>query len=270
MSKSMNKQYQEFEIFAKELAIQGGKKTLEYFHQDISVERKADESPVTIADRETELTMRKIISERYPDHAVVGEEFGGVPGNNEWEWILDPIDGTKSFIRGVPLYTTLVALVHNGTPVVGVIHAPAIGETVSAYKGGGCRDQSNRPVTVSECTALSDAWYMTTDPHDFALRHPAISETLLRSCRSSRTWGDGYGYMLVARGAVDVMLDPAMSAWDIAPLSVVIREAGGVFTSMAGETDDLGTSAVAASTEKLHNEVMAIIRKQAGSPGAGE
>ncbi len=257
----MNKQYMEYFDFARDIARLGGRKTLKYFRKDVVIERKADKSPVTVADRETEIVLRRAIEKRFPDHAIIGEEYGGKLGSREWEWILDPIDGTKSFIRGVPLYTTLVALVHQGSPVLGVIHAPVTGETAAAAVGSGCIDENDAPVRVSSCTALADAWYMTTDPHDFSTRQPEVSDQLIRSCGATRTWADAYGYMLLARGAVDLMIDPIMSPWDIAPLSVIVREAGGVFTSISGRQDDLGSSAVAAATEALHRQALAVIVK---------
>jgi histidinol-phosphatase len=255
----MSTRYIDYFNFARDIARRGGEKTLEYFRRDITVERKADESPVTVADRETELVLRRAIQDRYPDHAVVGEEYGGELGSREWEWILDPIDGTKSFIRGVPLYTTLVALVHQGRPVLGVIHAPVTGETAAAVIGGGCRDENDLPLGVSGCTDLANAWYVTTDPHDFSTRLPEANNRLIQSCGAARTWADAYGYMLLARGAVDLMIDPIMSPWDIAPLSVIVREAGGIFTSIAGEREDLGSSAVAAATGALHRQALAVI-----------
>lgn len=243
---------------AREIALAGGARTLEYFRSNLTVERKDDTSPVTVADRETEQLLRREIQRRFPDHAVVGEEFGGSLGNNEWEWIVDPIDGTKSFIRGVPLYTTLIALVHRGRPVLGVIYAPATGEMVSAALGTGTTDENGAVVSVSTCSRVTDAWFVTTDPHDFASRKPELFRILNDRCAAARTWADAYGYLLLARGAVDLMIDPIMSPWDIAPLSVIVRESGGTFTDLTGARNDLGDSALAAATPDLHAEVVAL------------
>ncbi len=256
--------YRQYLTLARDLAELGGRESLKYFGESLAIEEKADHTPVTVADRETERVMREFLAKHVPDHAIVGEEHGGRLGSGEWEWILDPIDGTKSFVRGVPLYTTLVALVHKGVPVAGVIFAPVTGEMAAAVAGGGCVDRNGRSLGVSACRSIADAWYVTTDPHDFSDRHPRAAETLIRSSASVRTWADAYGYMLLARGAVDVMVDPIMSPWDIAPLSVVVREAGGVFSNFAGLRDDLGSSAVAASTPELHAEVLAILTDGAG------
>lgn len=247
--------------FAIEVAVEGGKKTLEYFHRPIHVERKADESPVTIADKETERCIRGLVGDRYPTHHIVGEEYGGDLGTNEWEWVIDPIDGTKSFLRGVPLYTTLVAVVHKGEPVVGVIHAPATGELAAAAVGYGAFDRDGNTISTSRCSHINEAWFLTTDPHDLAIRHPRFAAEITVRCAALRTWADAYGYLLLARGDADLMIDPIMSPWDIAPLSVILREAGGTFTTLYGDKDDLGSSALAAGTSELHSEALALVRE---------
>jgi len=244
---------------AREVARQGGLATLRWFGaRDLEVERKADRSPVTVADREAERVLREALAARFPGHRVVGEELGGELTGRGCEWILDPIDGTRSFVRGVPLYTTLVALLVDGAPVVGVILAPATGELVSAAVGLGARDQAGRPVRTAATTRLRDAWALTTDPCDLARREPQLSAGLLAGCAGLRTWADGYGYLLLARGDADVMVDPELSPWDVAPLGVVVREAGGVLTDLGGAGAGLGTSAVAAATAELHAAVLAL------------
>lgn len=244
---------------AREIARIGGRTTLDWFaRQDLTVERKDDESPVTIADQTTETVIRDAIRRRFPHHSIVGEEHGGAITGHGIEWVIDPIDGTKTFIRSVPLYTTLVAVLQEGEPVVGVIYAPATGELVSGAAGLGARDERGRLVHVSSVTTLEDAWFGTTDPSDFLRRNPALVTTLLSRCKSTRTWADAYGYMLVARGAIDVMIDPIVSPWDVAPLGVIVREAGGVFTDLSGASTLLGESAIACSTLQLHNAVMAL------------
>ncbi|MFP4153664.1 MAG: inositol monophosphatase family protein [Alkalispirochaeta sp.] len=255
MKRTTHTPYEEYLESAISFARLGGDHTMHFFRRRIEVERKADDSPVTVADRETEQKIRAAITDRYPDHRVVGEEYGGTLGSSEWEWIVDPIDGTKSFIRGVPLYTTLVALLHRGRPVVGVIHAPAIGDTVAAAVGSGAYDQNGDTIAVSKCTTIGDAWFMTTDPHNLVDLHRDAGCALFAETAAVRTWADGYGYLLLARGDADVVIDPLMSPWDIAPLSVVIREAGGVFTALDGSIDDLGRSTLAAATPELHAAV---------------
>ncbi|SIQ01181.1 histidinol-phosphatase, inositol monophosphatase family [Alkalispirochaeta americana] len=249
----------EYLDFARNLARIGGSVSLDWFaRRDLAVEQKSDDSPVTIADKATEEAIREEISRRFPDHAILGEEQGGTMGGQGFQWVIDPIDGTKTFIRGVPLYTTLIALLREGEPVVGVIYAPATGEMVSAALGHGAHDERGRPVRVSSTTTLKDAWYATTDPVDLYNHHPELSIALLQRCLAGRTWADAYGYMLLARGAIDIMTDPVMSPWDIAPLGVIVREAGGAFCNLEGETLAIGTSALACSSEALQQEVLAL------------
>ena len=237
---------------ARDFARTGGDLSLRWFRrEELEIEHKADDSPVTAADRAVEQAIRRSILRRFPDHAVVGEEYGGALGQQRFEWIIDPIDGTKSFVRGVPLYTTLVALLVDGTPQVGVVYCPATGEMASAAHGMGAWDELNRPLRVSGVTELSKAWLGTTDPSDFLRREGGWAENLLRQAEASRTWADAYGYLLVARGDMDLMIDPIMSPWDIAPLPVIIREAGGVFFDIAGGQPALGSSAVAAASPAL-------------------
>lgn len=256
---------QELHDFARDLARAGGRVTLDWFSRaDLSVEQKEDDTPVTIADRTTEEVIRSEISRRFPEHSIVGEEQGGTVTGKGYEWVIDPIDGTKTFVRGVPLYTTLIALLHEGVPMVGVIYAPATGEMVSAMLGHGAWDERRRPVRVSGVTALEDAWYATTDPADFYRRDARFSAALLERCDAARTWADAYGYMLLARGAMDIMIDPILAPWDVAPLGVIVREAGGVFTDFSGRSLPLGRSAIACATTDLHSAVLAL-QKQCGT-----
>jgi histidinol-phosphatase len=242
---------------AREFARLGGRLSLDWYRRsDLAVERKADSTPVTVADRQVELAVRAAIARRFPDHRVVGEEHGGHIGGGGFEWIIDPIDGTKSFIRGVPLYTTLIAMLRDGMPQVGVVYCPPTGEMAAAAVGCGAWDEYGRRLRVSGCTFLNDAWVMTTDPADFIRRRPAGVAGLFAEAASVRTWADAYGYMLLARGDADVMLDPVMSPWDIAPLGVIVREAGGVFTDMDGTEQLVGESAIAAATPELHAAVL--------------
>ncbi|MEX2442247.1 MAG: inositol monophosphatase family protein [Alkalispirochaeta sp.] len=242
---------------AREFARAGGRLSLDWFRRhNLEVERKADESPVTVADREVETSLREAILRRFPDHTVVGEEYGGSLGSAEYEWIVDPIDGTKSFIRGVPLYTTLVALVVRGIPQVGVIYCPPTGEMAAAAVGLGAWDEYGRRLHVSNTRSLRDAWFLTTDPADLLKRHPHWGAAVMRSAAAVRTWADAYGYLLVARGDADAIADPIMSPWDIAPLGVIVREAGGVFTDIHGAELAIGTSAIASASRELHTELL--------------
>jgi histidinol phosphatase-like enzyme (inositol monophosphatase family) len=231
---------------AVEIAEQAGKLTLRYFrHPDLQIDRKRDDSPVTIADREAEALLRQRISERFPDDAILGEELGETVGNTDFRWVLDPIDGTKSFIHGVPLYTTLVAVLQQQTPVAGVIHAPATGETVYASTGQGCwYIEANRhgvapePARVSGVSDLGTALVLTSDVRSHARhRQPEALDSYIKlekMARLGRTWGDAYGYLLVATGRADVMIDPIVNLWDVAAIQPIIEEAGGRFCDWKG------------------------------------
>ena len=218
------------------------------------MEYKADSSPVTEADRETERLLRHRIAETYPDHDIAGEEFGLPEHRGEWTWVLDPIDGTKSFVHGIPLYTVLVALLHHDEPVVGVIHNPVLEETVSAATGAGCLF-NGRPTSVRRCESLEQAEVCTSDFLDLARSAPTLHRRLSERSSFGRTWADAYGYLLLATGRIDIMLDPKMAIWDIAPLYPVVEEAGGHISNLTGERDPLGANALAA-VPGLHEKLL--------------
>jgi histidinol phosphatase-like enzyme (inositol monophosphatase family) len=255
--------------FAVAIAREAGDGTLLHFRRhNLNVERKADQSPVTVADREAEQLMRGRIGERFPEDGIIGEEFGMHGGTSEYRWVLDPIDGTKSFIHGVPLYTTLVAVLKSDEPVIGVIHAPAVGESVYAAKGSGCwqlsgADSNPRPARVSEVGDLDDGLLLTTELETFKKNsRPDALEVFLRlqqASRVARTWGDGYGYLMVATGRAEVMIDPIVNLWDAAPLQTIIEEAGGRFSDWQGNVTIHAGEAVA-TNGKVMDEVLAILR----------
>jgi histidinol-phosphatase len=252
--------------FAVEIARQAGEHTLRYFRRaDVAVETKADDSPVTIADRSAEELLRKRIGERFPNDAIIGEEFGEKAGQTEFQWILDPIDGTKSFIHGVPLYTTLVAVLQKDEPRIGVIHAPALAETVYADKGGGCwyigGTDGPQAAQVSPVAKLSDGLLLTSELEGFRMRHRGdATDTFMRlqrAARVARTWGDGYGYLMVATGRAEVMIDPIMNLWDAAPLLPIIEEAGGHFSDWTGNPTIRGGESLA-TNGRVKDEVLKI------------
>lgn len=246
----------EYLDFAVDLAVEAGRTTLKYFRSRLTVDRKSDRSPVTVADRETEQLIRGEISRRYPEHGVLGEEHGETNPGVDLTWIVDPIDGTKSFIRGIPLYTVLVALVDGDSPVLGVVHCPPLAETVSAAVGLGCRYNGD-PCRVSDAEDLSESLVLTTDFADLDRRLPEFAERLYTATGMARTWADGYGYLMVATGRAEAMIDPVMNVWDIAPLGPIITEAGGVFTDVYGATDPTGASALAAAPS-IHRSIVAL------------
>ncbi len=256
--------------FAVEIAREAGDMTLRHFRRaDLQVDRKADSSPVTVADRSAEELLRARIQNRFETDGIIGEEFGEVVGKSSFKWILDPIDGTKSFIHGVPLYTTLVAVLRDSAPQVGVVHAPAVGETVWAAKGGGCWYQpaahaEPRAARVSEIATLNESLLLTTEVASFTTyRNPDAMTaflTLQNAARLTRTWGDGFGYLMVATGRAEIMIDPAMNIWDAAPLQTIIEEAGGIFSDWQGNpTIDAGEAV--ATNGRVSEEVLAVTRK---------
>lgn len=220
--------------FAVALARAAGEITLRYFGRRLNVETKADDSPVTVADRETETFLRAEITNRFPTDAILGEEFGEQSGTSGRRWIVDPIDGTFSFIRGVPLYGVLIGLEQAGEAHLGVAHVPALSETVYARRGGGCF-WNGEPARVSNVTSLTNALVLATDFGTCAAY--GLGETAVeieRRARARRTWGDCYGHLLIATGRADVMLDPVLGIWDAAALLPILEEAGGTFTDWNG------------------------------------
>ena len=253
--------------FAVEIARKMGDITLKYFDRpDLAVEKKGDGTPVTIADREAEAFARRAIADAFPNDAILGEELPDKPGDSGWQWILDPIDGTKSFIHGVPFYSNLVGLQKDGEAVVGAIWVPALGRGVWAGKGMGAREifldaQRDRAARVSEVDKLSDALFLTTDCYDFDLvgREGAYDELEAKTFLT-RTWGDAYGYYLVATGRAEIMIDPFFEIWDAAPLKTILEEAGGAFGDWNGVPTIEGLEGLGVNA-KLKDEVVAILKK---------
>ena len=253
---------------ARQVAWTGGRHTLAYWRNRAALEGrvdiKEDGSPVTVADREAESVMRSLIEKRFPEHGIVGEEYGTKEGTSGTRWILDPIDGTKTFVAGVPLYGTLVGVEIEGEPAAGVIYIPALDEMVSAAVGLGCAI-NGRACRVSDTAALADALVCCTDEAESRARGDGGWNALQSRVRLTRGWGDCYGYVLVATGRADVMVDPAMAAWDCAALIPIIEEAGGRFTSWSGERTIYGGDAFA-TNGKLYDAVLETL----GCSGRGE
>ncbi len=247
----------DYESFATYVATEAGKVTLDYFCGEFQVETKADASPVTIADRKTEEKLRELIGKEFPNHGILGEEFGESNPGSEYRWILDPIDGTKPFVAGVPQFTVLVALEHQGDGILGVIHNPALGRTMVASKGNGCRLNGVR-TQVSNTPKLEDASVLSSCYSSFKKHHPNQIEEILKRCRFAPGWGDAFGYMLVAEGKCDVMIDAGLKVWDAGPIKVCIEEAGGCFTDWNGKASIHVENGVAANPV-LHREVLKIL-----------
>jgi histidinol-phosphatase len=252
----MVRELEELLGIARRAAALAGDVIMPLYESAFSVELKADRTPVTKADRDAEEAMRAFLQRECPGHGILGEEFGETPGAGEYRWVLDPIDGTKSFIHHVPLFGTLVALEHHGQPVVGVIACHAVGETASGALGLGAW-LNDRPARVSNIASLAEATLSMTSFRRAETMHPKGYAALVHGAGLVRAWGDCYGYLMVATGRADVMLDPEMNIWDVAALQPVITEAGGKLTTWEGESD-LGASAVA-SNGLLHEAVLAAL-----------
>jgi histidinol-phosphatase len=244
--------------FAVEAAREAGDITLRYFRKSFETRLKGKDNFVTQADVEAEEFLRRRIRERFPEDSIIGEEGGESAGRTERRWIIDPIDGTYSFVHGVPFYGVLLGVEVEGEPSIGVINMPALGEVTSAARGLGCF-LNGEPARVTGTKHLEDALLLSTDFGACAhyVFGPAAEE-LQRRAAMRRTWGDCYGYVLVATGRADVMLDAAMNVWDCAALLPVIEEAGGTFTDWRGTRTIHGGNAVA-TNGPLFEEVMRVI-----------
>jgi histidinol-phosphatase len=245
--------------FADRLARAAGAIALSHFGKDISRERKRDGTIVTAADREAEQYMRRRIAERYPSDGIIGEEFGIRQGTSNRRWVIDPIDGTFSYARGVPLFGVLVGVEISGTPSVGVAHMPALDETAAAAVGLGCSWNGTRAMT-SKIGTLGDALIVCGDFYaSHTLGFGEAVERIQAAAGGRRGWGDCYGHILVATGRADVALDPVMSIWDCAALAPIVEEAGGTFTDWRGRRTIQGGNAIA-TNGPLFDDVMALVR----------
>ena len=242
-----------------ELAEASGDFIRPYFaNPDLSIETKSDKTPVTEADRGAEELMRRMISARYPDHGILGEELGAHRADAEFVWVLDPIDGTRSFASGCPLFGTLIALLHHKQPVLGAIHQPVLHQLLIG--DGNNTTLNERTVRCRKTTRIEDATFLYTDPHSPArYQNGSAFDGVLQKAKLVRTWGDCYGYLLVAGGWADAMCDPIMNPWDIAALVPVVRGAGGVITDWQGRDVVNGRSTVAAATPELHAALIAAL-----------
>lgn len=249
-----------YRTFITELAEKSGEFIRPFFgRSDLAVETKADASPVTQADRGAEELLRKLIAKKFPGHGIVGEEFGSEKADAKFVWVLDPIDGTKSFISGVPLWGTLIALMHRGQPVLGVINQPILRQLMIG--DGQTTTLNGKATRVRACARVEDATLLTSDPFNPAKYQDREKfEALAARAKLVRTWGDCYGYLLLASGWADVMLDPIMNPWDIAALVPIVRGAGGTITDWQGLDPVTATSTVAASAA-LHPQILAALKR---------
>ena len=231
---------------------------MQYYRTGIAVETKGDGSPVTIADRGAEERVRAWISERFPGDAVLGEEFGDSAGTTGRRWIVDPIDGTKAFVRGVPLWGSLVAVVEGDTVLAGAANFPGVGESLVAANGCGCWHNGSR-TRVSTVDSLAAGTVLITDPRTNRAPITATGwDRLSRAAAVCRSWGDAYGYLLVATGRAEVMIDPIANPWDVACFQPIITEAGGVFSAISGALTPFGGNAIATNAA-LAREARALL-----------
>lgn len=250
---------------ALEMAVEASELILKYYQVGaLVVESKLDDSPVTVADRGAEQLMRARISASFPSDAILGEEFPVQAGDSGYRWILDPIDGTKAFIHGVPLFGCLIGIEHQGRMVAGVCRFPALNEVVYAAEGDGAwwqiADKAAVQVSVSHESDLSRARLIFTEPTSWIpVQRYDILFDLMKKVRIARGWGDCYGHAMVATGRAEIAIDPLMSPWDIAALIPILREAGGVCVDWRGNESIDGGDGISLNAE-LRQQVLALLK----------
>ena len=245
---------------AERLVDASGAVLRKYFDAGLDPDDKEDRSPVTVADREAEAVMRAILAARAPAHGVIGEELGVSAGAAELVWVLDPIDGTKAFVVGKPLFGTLVALLHRGRPVIGVIDQPVLGDRWIGAAGR-ATTRSGRPSRPRACPGIGRARLSTTGPRDFSAEGRAAFERVAACARLVSYGGDCYQYGLLASGSIDVVVEEGLALWDYAALVPVIEGAGGVITDWEGRPlhGGSGGRVAAAGDPAVHAEVLALL-----------
>ncbi|WP_322092599.1 histidinol-phosphatase [Paraburkholderia bannensis] len=230
---------------------------IDYFHQSIAVTQKSDASPVTIADLEIEALIRDRIMQRYPRHGILGEEHGAVSLDAEFCWVLDPIDGTKSFISGMPLWGTLVALLQNSQPVFGIIDIPALKERFLSVAGTGTT-RNGESISTSNRSELGDCNLFATSPDMFTAAEYEVFNSLSQQARFRRFGGDCYSYAMLAAGKIDAVIEAGLKPYDYLPLAPIVTGAGGVMTDWFGQplTPKSDGRVIAAATPELHRSLL--------------
>ncbi|MDB5630601.1 MAG: hisN [Tardiphaga sp.] len=247
----------DFTAFIERLATVSGETILPFFRTSLGIENKAIKSefdPVTEADRAAEAVMRRLIRENFPLHGIVGEEFGNERDDADYVWVLDPIDGTKSFISGFPIWGTLIALLHNGAPVYGMMHQPFIGERFSGDNGAAHYHGPSglRKLLVRRCASLEEAVMFTTSPLLMNASDRAAFERVQDNVRLSRYGGDCYSYCMLAAGHLDLVIETELKPYDIAALIPIVTGAGGIVTTWEGKPAQGGGRIVAAGDARVH------------------
>ena len=254
----------DFTAFIGRLATASGETILPFFRTSLSIENKSnshDFDPVTEADRAAEAVMRRLIKDNFPQHGIVGEEFGSEQENAEYVWVLDPIDGTKSFIAGFPLWGTLIALLHKGTPVFGMMHQPYIGERFSGDSGSAHYQgpSGERKLAVRRCGSLKEATSFTTSPLLMNAADRAAFGRVEATVKLSRYGGDCYPYCMLAAGHVDLVIESGLKPHDIVALIPIIEGAGGFVTNWEGGSAVKGGRVVAAGDKRMHEAAMKLL-----------
>ena len=255
----MNPEWRTRYDLAVEAARKAGDLARTYYETTFAVENKSDNTPVTVADREGEALIRAMVAAAFPGDGFLGEEYGDQPGTTGFRWVIDPIDGTKSFVRHVPIWATLLGLEYKGEQIGGVAYIPVFGMTYRALRGGGAF-VNERPIRVSNLDRLADSLLCYSSVGWFSRvgREKTFLELAGRTARQ-RGYGDFYGFVLVAEGAADLMLEHGVNPWDVAATKAIIEEAGGSFTDWDG-TPTIHRPDVLATNGKLHAETLAILR----------
>jgi histidinol-phosphatase len=255
----MNPEWRNRYEAAVEAARRAGQVALRYYDAVLTVEWKSDHSPVTAADRETEQALRTALLGAFPGDGFLGEEYGDTPGRSGFRWIIDPIDGTRSFVRGIPLWATLVGLEYRGEQIAGVVEVPALGHTYRALRGDGAY-RGDRRLRVSEVSDLGEAmlFYSGISWFTRAGKEAEFLE-LARRTQRQRGFGDFYGFVLVAQGSGEVMVEHGVHPWDVAAIKPLVEEAGGRYSDWDGGPS-INRPDVLISNGRLHEEVLALLR----------
>ena len=253
----------DFNAFIGRLATASGETILPFFRTSLAIDNKGsrDFDPVTEADRAAEAVMRRLITSSFPEHGIVGEEFGSERADAEYVWVLDPIDGTKSFISGFPIWGTLIALLHRGTPVYGMMHQPFIGERFSGDSGSARYHGPSgaRKLAVRRCASLQDATCYTTSPLLMNTADRATFGKVEAEVRLTRYGGDCYSYCMLAAGHLDLVIETELKPYDVAALIPIITGAGGVITTWEGAPAQSGGRIVAAGDARVHEAALKVL-----------
>lgn len=249
-----------FTQFAHQLADAAGEVLRRYFRVDVAIGQKSDTSPVTIADREVESAMRFLIESHYPEHGIIGEEYGNVREDAELKWVLDPIDGTRSFLGGYPLFTTLISLTCRGMPIIGIIDQPILHERWVGVAGKPTTLNS-KPVSVRACAALSEVVLASTSIDYFTADQLQQFLRVRKECINTVLGGDAYAYAMLASGNNDMVIDAGLKPYDFCALKPVLEGAGAVFTDWLGNpvTLDCDGRVIAAANARVHKAALALL-----------